>query len=102
MVTNLLRETTCQKQLHNPVPGENEHHVERLAAELGLKTKRLKDWVTRGWATASQRPFGRTWLIWADEQELYRLHQLAHHQSRPGGVPPSINLRTPSQNSREQ
>ena len=101
MVKNLLREPSCAEQLHAPQPGNHEWLAEDLATELGLSLKRLKDWVTRGWATASQRPFGRKWLIWADDRELSRLHRLAKHQSRPGGVPPSIELRTPTQNVRK-
>ena len=81
------RHVACCEQLNNPVPGEHERSAEDLAADLGLSLKRLEHWVTRGWATASQRPFGRTWLIWADEQKLARLQQLARHQSGPGGVP---------------
>ena len=67
-----------------------------LARELGVSEKRLKDWVTRGWATAIQRPFGRTWVIYADEQELQRLQRLASSQTGQGRPGPSQELRTPA------
>ena len=102
MVTKLLCEPRCHRQLNAPEPAEHEWLAEDLAASLGLNVKRLKHWVTRGWAVASQRPFGRKWLIWANERELERLQQLAKHQSRPGGVPPSIELRTPTPNARKE
>jgi hypothetical protein len=101
MVKNLLREPSCDQQLNRPMPKEHEWLAKDLAANLGLSLKHLKHWVTQGWATASQRPFGRKWLIWADETELERLQKLAHHQSCPGGVPPSVELRTPTRKPRK-
>ncbi|MEZ6130379.1 MAG: hypothetical protein R3C59_16975 [Planctomycetaceae bacterium] len=101
MVAKLLEEPSCDQQLRHPVPKEDEWPVEQMAAQLGMKVKRLKDWVTRGWAVASQRPFGRKWLIWANEKELVRLQNLANHQRRPGGVPPSVELRTPTTRPRK-
>ena len=69
MVKNMLEKESCHQQLHNPTLHEHEWRAEVLATELGVPVKRLKDWVNRGWVTAVQRPFARTWVIYADEQE---------------------------------
>ena len=72
----------------------NEWPVGELANNLGMPTKKLKDWVTRGWAHAVQRPFSGAWILWADEDELARLRHLAQI-SRPGMTSYSPTLVTP-------
>lgn len=101
MVTKLLMHERCRTQLCNPtlLPG---HWLSKdLASELSIPEKRLKDWVTRGWVTAVQRPFGRTWMLFADESELKRIRQLVSNQSGQGSHAPSETLRTPAPCSRE-
>ena len=71
------------------------YSISDLARELEIPEKLLKHWVTRGWATAIQRPFGRTWVIYANEQELQRLQALASSQSGQGRPRPNEKLRTP-------
>jgi len=55
----------------------NEWIVTDLAKQLGLAQKKLKAWVTRGWARAVQRPKGGLWILWADDDEVSRLKRLA-------------------------
>ena len=50
----------------NPSLEPNHWRSADLAKELGIPEKRLKDWVTRGWATAIQRP------IWSRLGDLRR------------------------------
>ncbi len=98
MVRNLLREQArCHQQLTTPTLGEDQWHSADLALQLGIPEKRLKDWVTRGWATAIQRPFGHAWIIYADDQELKRLQQLVCCQTGQGRPSPPEKLRTPAQ-----
>ena len=101
MVKSLLGEERSHQQLHSPVLSIGQWRADRLAEELSIPLKRLKDWVTRGWAIAAQRPFGRTWVIWADATELGRLHKLAIRQTDQGTSPPPIELRTPTQRPRK-
>lgn len=96
MVQKLLEEPRCAQQLHDPKLSVNHWRASDLALELGIPEKRLKDWVTRGWATAMQRPHGRTWVIYADADELHRLQQLAARQIGQGSRLPPENLRTPA------
>ena len=102
MVQKLLESPHCVKQLHDPELLPNHWRVADLAAEVGIPEKRLKDWVTRGWATAVQRPHGRTWVIYADPNELHRLQQLAASQTGQGSPAPPENLRTPASIPRQK
>jgi len=97
----LLNHADSAKQLNDPDLQEDQWRSEDLARELGIPEKQLKDWVTRGWLTAVQRPFGRTWVLDADEAELQRLKQLATRQSGQGSPGPPESLRTPTQKSRK-
>jgi hypothetical protein len=72
----------------------NEWTVADLAMRLGLPRKKLKDWVTRGWASAVQRPMGAVWILWADDEEFVRLKRLAE-LSRPGMTNYPAALTTP-------
>lgn len=99
MVQKLFSEPRCRRQLDNPPLHADHWRSGTLAIQLGIPEKRLKDWVTRGWATAIQRPHGRAWLIFADRQELARLHQLVCSQSGRGRPAPCEQLRTPRANS---
>jgi DNA invertase Pin-like site-specific DNA recombinase len=97
MVKKLLQEDArCRQQLMAPPPKADHWRSNDLASKLGIPHKRLKDWVTRGWATAIQRPFGRVWVIYADEQERKRLQALARRQSGQGSSTPPKALRTPA------
>ena len=61
----------------------NEWETEDLATHLRIKEKKLKHWVRQGWLQAIQRPLGGRWIVWADQEELDRLDQLAS-KSRHG------------------
>ena len=96
----LLADPVCRKRLTDP-PRELDHwRSAELAQELGIREKRLKDWVTRGWATAIQRPHGRVWVIYANEQELTRLRALVRLQTGQGSPKPPKELATPANPSR--
>ncbi|HVC98327.1 MAG TPA: recombinase family protein [Pirellulales bacterium] len=72
----------------------NEWTIADLAKRLALPQKKLKGWVTRGWARAVQRPMGAVWILWADDEEFSRLKQLAQ-LSRPGMTNYPAALTTP-------
>ena len=91
----MLEHPPLRKQLIDPILAENQWRAADLATQLGVPEKRIKDWVTRGWVTAVQRPFGRTWVIHADAEELNRLQQLARSQRGQGRPRPPKELRTP-------
>ncbi len=95
MVQKLFGEPRCRRQLDDPQLERSHWRSADLAKELGISEKRLKHWVTRGWATAIQRPHGRAWVIYADEQELTRLQRLVCCQTGQGSPAPPKKLRTP-------
>lgn len=92
----LLDDPHCRKQLWDPDLESDQWRSEKLAAKLKIPEKRLKDWVTRGWATAIQRPFGRAWVIFADRREIERLQALACSQAGQGRQKPPDALSTPA------
>ncbi len=92
----LLDDSGCRRQLMDPELQPDEWCPAELASKLGIPEKRLKHWVTRGWATAIQRPFGRAWILFADDQEMLRLQALAGSQTGQGRPKPPQALRTPA------
>jgi hypothetical protein len=91
----------AHKQLTAPELSANQWLASSLASTLGIPEKRLKDWVTRGWATAIQRPHGRAWVLYADQQEIDRLLALVRCQTGQGRPLPPKALRTPRLISRD-
>lgn len=78
MIRVMIRKSPwCQEQLDTPKLGEYHWRADDLLAKLGIRKERLQRWVANDWLKVIQRPFGRTWVIWADEAELKRLHELA-------------------------
>jgi hypothetical protein len=61
-------------------PGE--WSVPGLAAELGMPTVTIYNWIYRGWITARHVPGTRNWIITADEQQI---RQLRERRARPPG-----------------
>lgn len=102
MIGKLLNDDPAShQQLTTPTLSEHQWLTIDLATAIGVTTKKLKDWVRRGWVLADQRPFGRVWVFWADAVELTRLRQLSVSQSRKGCMGPPESLRTPTRNDRK-
>src|SRR5215831_4322280 len=59
---------------HWSVPG--------LAAELGMPTATIYNWIYRGWITAHHAPGTRNWIIAADGEQM---RQLRERRARPPG-----------------
>lgn len=98
----LLQDPPAHKQLNAPDLLPDQWLAVDLARRLSIPTKRLKDWVTRGWAVAAQRPHGRVWVIIANAQEVARLQALARLQMGQGSPLPPKELRIPLAISREK
>ena len=93
MVHQLIRQPRFRDPMYHPKLSPHEWRLEDLAEKLRIPEKKLRSWILRGWVHATQRPFGATWVVWADDQELDRLRQL---QDRPDqNQHPSLELRTP-------
>ena len=56
--------------------------VPGLAAELGMPTATIYNWIYRGWITARHAPGTRNWIITADDQQM---RQLRERRARPPG-----------------
>jgi DNA invertase Pin-like site-specific DNA recombinase len=56
-------------------PGE--WWIADLARELGIIAVQIHYWVKQGWIHHRRTPSGKHWIVWADQDELRRLRQLA-------------------------
>ena len=102
MVAKILNaDIRARKQLVAPELLDDHWNSSTLAERIGVPEKVLKHWVSKGWASAIQRPFGRAWVIWANTAELERLEALARSQTGQGSPLPTKELRTPHSNIRE-
>ncbi len=61
-------------------PGE--WSVPGLAAELGMPTATIYNWIYRAWITARHAPGTRNWIITADDEQM---RQLRERRARPPG-----------------
>jgi hypothetical protein len=68
-----------------------EWSADALAARLKIPVKKLKDWVRSGWVRAVARPFGGTWILHADERQLYRLERRAALSGKGRHYHPELN-----------
>lgn len=61
----------------------DEWWLKDLALELGVKAKKLRQWLSQGWLYGRQTPSRGLWVVWANRVELLRLRRLVS-RSRPG------------------
>ena len=82
------------ERLHNELIGPHEWWLTDLARELKMSHLKLRDWANRGWVHSRKTPVQGYWILWADKDEVRRLHKLLT-QSRRGVNTYSSELRTP-------
>lgn len=73
---------------------KHEWRVVDLAAVVGLRPAKLRQWIRRGWLHGRQIPGQGQWLAWADRAEVRRLRKLKA-RSRKGGSAYPRELITP-------
>ena len=61
--------------------GDNEWWIPDLARKLGVIAVKVHYWVKRGWIHHRRTPTGKHVIVWADQDELRRLCQLAGKKS---------------------
>ena len=57
--------------------GQDEWWIPDLARELGVIAQKVHYWVKQGWVHSRRTPSGKHLIVWADEDEIRRLRQLA-------------------------
>ena len=67
-----------------------EWSADALAAQLNIPVKKLKDWVRSGWVRATARPFGGTWVLHVDKQELKQLERRVALSCKGRHYPPNL------------
>ncbi len=56
--------------------GPNEWWVRDLATRLQTPLCKVYYWATHGWVHSRKTPWGKHWIVWADDDELERLEAL--------------------------
>ena len=81
---------------HNELLGPHEWWLTDLARQLEMSHSKLSDWARRGWVHSRKTPIQGRWILWADQDEVARLHKLLA-QSRRGVNAYTSELRTPKE-----
>jgi DNA invertase Pin-like site-specific DNA recombinase len=82
------------ERAHDELLGDDEWWLTDLARELKMSHTKLRDWANRGWLHSRQTPIQKRWILWADPDEVMRLHTLLE-QSRRGVNAYANALKTP-------
>lgn len=71
--------------LASPKPHENllqdEWWLPDLARQLNVTRRKLRAWALQKWCHARQTENRHRWIVWADQQEVDRLHRLMAHST---------------------
>ena len=82
VVSQLCRQFTAAGENCEPIGGYEDHWTPKLlASHLGLSISTLRNWQSRKWLASI--PSGERWVVWANQDELDRLAELAEHQRGP-------------------
>jgi DNA-binding transcriptional MerR regulator len=61
--------------------GQDEWWIPDLAGKLGVISQKIHYWARQGWINSRRTPSGKHWIVWADQDEIRRLQQLAHRKN---------------------
>jgi DNA invertase Pin-like site-specific DNA recombinase len=61
--------------------GKDEWWIPDLARQLGVIPQKIHYWIKQSWIHARRTPTGKHLIVWADREEVRRLHRLAKHKS---------------------
>jgi DNA invertase Pin-like site-specific DNA recombinase/DNA-binding transcriptional MerR regulator len=61
--------------------GQDEWWIPDLAGKLGVISQKVHYWARQGWINSRRTPSGKHWILWADQDEIRRLQQLAHRKN---------------------
>ncbi len=77
-IATLVRELGLVGELfRDELLDQDEWWIPDLARKLGVIAPKVHYWVKQGWVHARRTPSGKHWIVWADQDELRRLRQLA-------------------------
>jgi hypothetical protein len=82
------------ERAHDELLHEHEWWLMDMARELKMSHLKLREWAHRGWVHARRTRAQRYWILWADQDELQRLHHLLADSQR-GVNAHSSKLKTP-------
>ncbi len=96
MVTELLKRQGLipDERSRADLLGPHERWLSDLADTLNTSRSKLQEWASRGWVLGRKTPVQGCWILWADGDEMRRLHKLLA-QSQPGKNRHASDLKTP-------
>ena len=57
--------------------GHDEWWIPDLARKLGILSRKVHYWAQQGWIHSRRTLSGKHWIVWADQDEIHRLQELA-------------------------
>ena len=66
------------KLFRDDLVGNDESWTPDLAQELDVIPQNIHYWVKEGWVHSRHTPSGKQLIVWADQDEILRLRQLAN------------------------
>jgi len=94
----LVRRGLSNEKKYADQLGPHDWWLPKLAEAIPVSAGKLADWARRGWLHSRRTPAQHLWILWADEQELTRLRELAAVSHR-GVVEYPTELTTPKDRS---
>lgn len=96
MVTELLKRQGLipDERSRDDLLGPHEWWLSDLAETLNTSRSKLQEWASRGWVLGRKTLVQGCWILWADGDEMQRLHQLLA-RSQPGKNRHASDLKTP-------
>ena len=96
MVTQLLKRQGLipDERSRDDLLGPHEWWLSDLAETLNTSRSKLQEWASRGWVLGRKTLVQGCWILWADGDEMQRLHQLLA-RSQPGKNRHASDLKTP-------
>jgi hypothetical protein len=82
------------ERAHDELLTPHEWWLTDLARALQMSHMKLREWVVRGWVQGRKSPIKGLWIVWADPDEVTRLHKVLA-QSRRGVTGYPAALTTP-------
>jgi DNA invertase Pin-like site-specific DNA recombinase len=94
----LVRRGLSNEKKYADQLGPHEWWLPKLAEAIPVSAGKLADWARRGWLHSRRTPAQHLWILWADEQEVKRIRELASLSHR-GVVEYPVEFTTPTERS---
>ena len=81
-IGSLMRDLGLPGELfRDDLLGKDEWWIPDLARKLGVISQKIHYWVKQGWIHSRRTPSGKHLIVWADKDEILRLHKLTNRKN---------------------